>query len=61
MGKPGKVFECGTVVPGCKFVLHGETVDELLVIAAEHVHSVHGIDHLSEELKARIRSVIRDA
>ena len=61
MGKPGKVLECGTVVPGCKFMFHGESEDELLVIAAEHAHSVHGIDHLSEELKAKIRSVIRDA
>jgi predicted small metal-binding protein len=61
MGKPGKVLQCGTVVPGCKFVLHGESEDELLVLAAEHAHSVHEIDHLSEELKAKIRSAIRDA
>ena len=61
MGKPRKMLECGAVVPGCKFVAHAESEDELMVIAAEHARSVHGVDHLSEELRAKIRSAIKDA
>jgi predicted small metal-binding protein len=61
MAKPGKVLECGTIVPGCNFVAHADNEDELVIIAAAHARSVHGVDHLSEPLKAKIRSVIRDA
>jgi predicted small metal-binding protein len=61
MARPRKVLECGAVVPGCKFVAHADSEDELMAIAAEHAQSVHGIDHLSEELRAKIRSAIRDA
>jgi predicted small metal-binding protein len=55
-----KVFECASVVPGCKFVIHAEERDEVLVQAIEHLHSFHDIGHLSEPLKARIRAVIKD-
>jgi predicted small metal-binding protein len=54
------VYECGSVVPGCRFVAHGESRDDVLVIAIEHMHRVHEIDHLSESLKARIRAVIKE-
>jgi predicted small metal-binding protein len=61
MSKPRKVLECGAVVPGCNFVAHAESEDELMLIAAEHARSVHGVDHMSEELKAKVRAVIKDA
>jgi predicted small metal-binding protein len=54
------VYECGAVVPGCRFVAHSESRDDLLVTAMAHVHTVHEIDHLSESLKARIRAVIKE-
>ena len=55
-----KVFECGAVVPGCKFVAHDENRDELVVTAVEHLHRVHEIEQLSESLKARVRAIIKD-
>lgn len=55
-----KILECGRLVPGCDYVVHGDTEDEVMVKMAEHAHSAHEIDHLSEDLKARIRSVIRE-
>ena len=55
------VYECGSVVPGCRFVAHSESRDDVLVIAIEHMHRVHEIEHISESLKARIRAVIREA
>jgi predicted small metal-binding protein len=61
MSKPRKVLECGAVVPGCNFVAHAESEDELMIIAAEHARAVHGIDHMSDELRAKVRAVITDA
>ncbi len=55
-----KVIECGAVVPGCTFVMHGDSEEELLMKAIEHLHASHGIAHPSEPLKARIRAVMRD-
>jgi predicted small metal-binding protein len=56
----GKVFECRSVVPGCEIVVHGESESEVMIKAAEHARAVHGIEHLSEALKAKIRAAIKD-
>ena len=55
-----KVIECGAVVPGCNFVVHGADEAEIIVKMAEHLGSSHDVEHLSEQLKARIRAAIRD-
>ena len=55
-----KVFECGSVVPGCEFVLHDEDESELMIRAIEHMRSMHEVEHISEHLVTRIRSVIKD-
>jgi predicted small metal-binding protein len=55
-----KVIECGAVVPGCNFVVHGADEAEIIVKMAEHLGSAHDVEHLSEQLKARIRAAIRD-
>jgi len=53
-----KVFECGSVVPGCESVLHDDDENELMIRAVEHMRSTHEIQHISEQLVTRIRSVI---
>jgi predicted small metal-binding protein len=55
------VYECGSVIPGCRFVAHGESRDSVLALAIEHLHRVHEIEHLSDSLKARVRTAIREA
>ena len=55
------VYECAGVIPGCKFVAHSDSRDDVLVTAIEHMHRVHDIEHVSEPLKARIRAVIKEA
>jgi predicted small metal-binding protein len=55
-----KVIECGAVVPGCNFMIHGVDEAEIIVKMVEHLGSAHDVEHLSEQLKARIRAVIRD-
>jgi predicted small metal-binding protein len=55
-----KVLECASIVPGCHFVIHGDDENEVIVKFAAHARSVHGIEHLSEALRARLRSAVRD-
>lgn len=55
------VYECASVIPGCRFVAHSEHRDDVLAAAVEHMHQVHDIEHLSDSLKARIRTVIKEA
>ena len=55
-----KVFECGSVVPGCGSVLHDEDENELMIRAVEHMRSTHEVEHISEPLVTRIRSVIKE-
>jgi predicted small metal-binding protein len=59
--KMSKILECGAVVPGCKFVIHGESDEDVMMKASEHARAVHGVDHMSEQLRAQIRDAIRDA
>ena len=56
-----KVLQCGSIVPGCKFVAHAEDENEMMVVMADHARSVHDVDHLSEEMKAKIRAAMKDA
>jgi predicted small metal-binding protein len=55
-----KVLECRTVVPGCDFVVHGESEEDVMMKEEEHARRVHGVEHISEPLKARIRSAIKE-
>jgi predicted small metal-binding protein len=55
-----KVLECGAVVPGCAFIAHGKTEDDVLMVMIEHAHSIHDIDHISPQLRERIHAAIHD-
>lgn len=55
-----KELACGRVVPGCDFVAHAATDEDLMLKAADHARNVHGVGHLSEELKAKIKDAIVD-
>lgn len=55
-----KRLECGSIVPGCNFIAHGQTEDELMMKAADHARKAHGVEHLSEPLKAKIKASIMD-
>lgn len=52
---------CGSIVPGCDFVAHADSEDELMMKAAEHARTAHGVEHMSDELKAKVRAVIRES
>jgi len=40
--------------------LHDGDESELMIRAVEHMHSMHEVEHVSENLVTRIRSVIKD-
>jgi predicted small metal-binding protein len=54
-----RVLECGSVVPGCRFVIHADTDDDLMRKAMAHARAEHGIEHFSEQLKARMMAAIK--
>jgi predicted small metal-binding protein len=47
-------------VPGCNFVAHGEDEQDVMMKAADHARSVHGVEHMSESLRARVKAAIED-
>jgi predicted small metal-binding protein len=55
-----KRLECRSIVPGCNFVAHGENEDDLMMKAADHARAAHGVEHLSEPLRAKIKASIKD-
>jgi predicted small metal-binding protein len=56
---PKKLLRCHDVMPGCPFEAHG-TEEEILARAAEHATKDHGIQDLTPEIVAKVKSAIRD-
>jgi predicted small metal-binding protein len=56
-----KKFACSQVVPGCDGVVTGTTDDEVLMAAAEHAATAHGMNEVPGEVVAAIRAGITDA
>ena len=53
-----KELFCGSIVPGCDWHGRAETDAELLRKVAEHARIAHGIEDISPNLLASIRSKI---
>lgn len=53
-----KELACGSVVPGCDFVAHAATEEDLMLKVADHARKVHGVSHISDDLKAKIKDAI---
>jgi predicted small metal-binding protein len=55
-----KTLKCGDLMPGCDFVAHGESEEEVLQKAAAHAKEAHGIEEVTDELAAQVRAKISD-
>jgi predicted small metal-binding protein len=55
-----KVIRCRDVGVDCDFEGRGETEQEILDQCAEHGRTSHGMQKLSPELVAKVRSAIRE-
>jgi predicted small metal-binding protein len=55
-----KVVCCRDIGFDCDGVVQAETEEEVLQQVAAHAKAVHNLDAVSDELVARVRSVMRD-
>lgn len=55
-----KELACGAVVPGCDFVAHAATEEDLMLKVASHARQTHGLTHITDDLKAKIKDAIKD-
>jgi predicted small metal-binding protein len=55
-----KTLNCRDVGPDCDFVATGETDEEIMMKAAEHARTAHGLGEIPAELAERARGAIRD-
>ena len=54
-----KKIACGDIMPGCSFQAEAESESELLKKVAEHAADAHGVNEVSPELLATLRSAIK--
>ncbi|MEK6480638.1 DUF1059 domain-containing protein [Catalinimonas sp. 4WD22] len=55
-----KVIRCKDVGFDCEGVIQAETEEEALTMAAQHAQQVHGLQEISPEVVAKVKSVMRD-
>jgi predicted small metal-binding protein len=55
-----KTLRCRDVGFDCAAVMRGDSDEEILRQAAEHVKTVHNLSEISEQAVVRIRALIRD-
>ena len=53
-----KVLRCDAILLGCGHVVHAESEEELLRLAAEHAKQVHGVNEIDEAMASRVRAAI---
>jgi len=55
-----KVVHCRDVGFDCDGVVEAETEEELLAKVAEHAQTVHNLTEITDEVVAKVKSVIRE-
>ncbi len=56
----GYTLSCRDLGSNCDFVAEGKTEEELLKNASEHGRTVHGLTEIPEELKRKMRRLLRE-
>ena len=55
-----KVIHCKDVGFDCEGVVRADSEEQVLLLAAEHAKSAHGVSELSDEMVEKVKAVIRD-
>ncbi len=55
-----KVLYCNDLVPGCKFEAHGDSEEEILAAATDHIATVHNMADISDKILAMVRAAIHE-
>lgn len=56
-----KTVKCRDVGFDCEGVVKGDTEDETLALVAEHAKSAHGLEDVTPDVVAKVKSVMEDA
>ena len=55
-----KELNCGDLMPGCKTVIEGKDVAEVMQKGAEHAKNAHGVNSISPDLAKKVQAAIKD-
>lgn len=55
-----KSLRCDDVIPGCSYVVHADTEEEVMRQAAEHARLEHNIRPITPEITAMMRAAVRE-
>ncbi|HKW89413.1 MAG TPA: DUF1059 domain-containing protein [Candidatus Acidoferrales bacterium] len=55
-----KILRCADLIPGCDFVARGESGDEAVARAIEHIRTRHHLRAISPEILAHLVSAVRE-
>ena len=55
-----KVLYCNDLVPGCVFEARGDSEEEILAAAADHIATMHNMTEISDEILAMVRAAIHE-
>jgi predicted small metal-binding protein len=55
-----KVLHCGDLMPGCKTVIEGHDVAEIMQKGAEHAKTAHGMSTIPPDVAKKVQAAIRD-
>jgi len=55
-----RLFECGTLVPGCQWHTRAEEDAEVVRRAVEHMRTAHGEETIRENMVDNIKTRIRN-
>jgi predicted small metal-binding protein len=55
-----KVLRCADLMPGCKAVVEGKDVNEVMAKASEHAKKDHGMTAIPPDVAAKAKAAIKD-
>lgn len=55
-----KELRCGDVMPGCEWVVRGESEEEVLAEGAKHAAEAHGLEEIDEATLEKVKEAVRE-
>ncbi len=55
-----KVLRCADLMPGCKAVIEGKDVAEVMARGAQHAEKEHGMTTMPPDLAKKVQAAIKD-
>jgi predicted small metal-binding protein len=55
-----KILRCADLMPGCKAVVEGKDVDEVMTKASEHAKKDHGMTAIPPGVAAKVKAALKD-